>query len=249
MTKKLKIDSHQIHIDDDVETLIANLTLLIHDAAKAKQALGQHYYISLGGGTTPKRLYQALASDQRFSTDLWQSFEIYLGDERYVPHTSADSNYQMIKQAWLDQVPIPASQIHPIPTHCEDVDRCARDYADVVNAIPKLNALPCFDLILLGMGDDGHTASLFPDTPVLEETQKLVAAVYVAKLDSQRITSTYPLINNAKQVLVLVTGQNKAAMLKRVFYEKQAKLPIQRIRNRHGVLWFLDSAAATELVA
>ena len=247
MAKRIKIDSHQVHIEDDANGLIAALTTYIRAAANAQRQQQRHYYLSLAGGTTPKQLYTSLAKDPHFDNELWQYFEIYFGDERYVPHTSVDSNYKMAKQAWLDRVPIPQQQIHPVPTHCTQIAKCVEEYTSVLNAIPKVNGIPCFDLILLGMGDDGHTASLFPDTPILQETQKWLASVYVAKLDSQRISFTYPLINNAKEIIVLVTGANKAAMLKRVFYEPAANLPIQHIKPRNGVTWFVDAAAAAEL--
>jgi 6-phosphogluconolactonase len=154
----------------------------------------------------------------------------------------------MAKLAWLDRVSIPPQQIHPMPTHCVNIEKCVEEYTLVLNTMPKQNGIPCFDLILLGMGDDGHTASLFPDTPVLQETQKWLASVHVAKLDSRRITFTYPLINNALEIIVLVTGANKAEMLKRVLHEPAANLPIQHVRNRAGVHWFVDAAAAAGLV-
>ena len=248
MAKRIKIDAHQLHVEDDVGQLIAELTTHIRAAANAQRQHQRHYYLSLAGGSTPKRLYTSLAGDPHFDRELWQYFEIYFGDERYVPHTSVDSNYHMAQQAWLVHVPIPKPQIHPIPTHCTNIEKCVQEYSAVLNAMPKHNRIPCFDLVLLGMGDDGHTASLFPDTPVLQETQKWVASVYVTKLESQRISLTYPLINNAKEIVVLVTGANKAAMLKRVFHDPDANLPIQRIKPQSGIHWFVDAAAAAELV-
>ena len=247
MTKQLTIGSHQVHVAEDADSLIAALTTHIYSAATMQHQHQRHYYLSLAGGSTPKRLYASLAGDARFDQAVWQSFEIYFGDERYVPHTSSESNYRMAKQAWLDHVPIPTPQIHPVPTHCAQIESCVQAYTAILDAMPKHNGIPCFDLILLGMGDDGHTASLFPGTPALEETRQWLASVYVAKLDSQRITFTYPLINNAKEIIVLVTGANKAAMLKRVLQDPGARLPIQAVKPAAGVHWFVDAAAAAEL--
>ena len=246
--KQLKINSNQVFIFETAQQLVRDLAIKLHDYAAEKAQQHRQFYLSLAGGTTPKQLYTCLATDASFDRQLWQHFEIFFGDERYVPHTSADSNYKMAKEAWLDHVSIPAQQIHPIPTHCQKSEDCALAYAQAMNFLPMVNGLPCFDVILLGMGDDGHTASLFPNTPVLQQTQKWVDSVYVAKHDSQRITFTYPLINNAQQIFVLVTGESKAAMLKRVFYEPKANLPIQQIENRAGLTWFLDAAAAAELI-
>jgi len=247
MAKRFKIATHHVHIEDDVEHLVAELTTHIRAAANARRQQQRHYYLSLAGGTTPKRLYTSLAADPHFDVELWRCFEIYFGDERYVPHSSTDSNYHMAKLAWLDLVSIPPQQIHPVPTHCVNIEKCVEEYNSQLNSMPKQNGIPCFDLVLLGMGDDGHTASLFPGTPVLEETRKWLASVNVTKLDSRRVTFTYPLINNAQEIIVLVTGANKAGMLKRVLHEPAANLPIQNIRNRAGVHWYVDAAAAAEL--
>ncbi len=247
MEATLTLNSNRVFIHDDVDALIVHLASVIQAAAVDCQAAGRHYYLSLAGGSTPKRLYASLARDDRFDSALWSAFEIYFGDERYVPHDSEDSNYRMVKQAWLDHVPIPAAQVHPVPTQCSDIQDCARNYADQLATLPQQNGVPCFDLALLGMGDDGHTASLFPGTPVLNETSRFAAEVFVSKLDSYRITLTYPVLNNARRVVAMVTGQAKARMLKQVLTGPDKEYPIQRISNPHGVDWFVDRAAAEAL--
>jgi len=245
--RQIRIKQHRLTIYADSQHLITALAGQIHGMVTQQRAQQQRFFMSLAGGTTPKALYTHLAKDRSFTASDWQQFEIFFGDERYVPHDSADSNFNMAREAWLNYVPIPKSQVHPIPTDCADADSCASQYAITLASVPKRNDIPRFDLILLGMGDDGHTASLFPDTPVLQEQQKWVAGVYVAKFNSQRITLTYPVLNNASKVIVLVTGESKAVTIKRVMHDAAAHFPIQQLNNPEGVDWYLDEAAAAEL--
>ena len=247
MNRQLQIQQHRLKIFTDDNELIDNLRTHLFEAALAYQKAGRHYYLSLGGGTTPKKLYASIAVDKRFA-DLWPAFEIFFGDERYVPHDSEDSNYRMARQSWLDQVSIPPDQIHPVPTDCDAIDDCAARYAQALDSLPKQNALPCFDTILLGMGDDGHTASLFPGTAALQETDKLICSVFVEKLNSYRITSTYPLLNNARELIVVVTGSAKSAMLDQIFNQSVAPVPIQCIDNPRGLTWYLDTAAVSGVI-
>ncbi len=246
--RQIQIDQHRITVFTDDQALIEALATQIHTSLDEKIRLKQRYYLSLAGGTTPRHLYRYLAQDVRFTQQHWQQLEIFFGDERYVPHDSAESNFKMAKEAWLDHVTIPKTQIHPIPTHYQESNECAAEYARSLTTLPMTNGVPCFDLILLGMGDDGHTASLFPGTPVLDETKKWVASVHVARLNSVRITLTYPILNHARKIIVLVTGAGKAETLKRVMHEPSAQFPIQKIQNTNGVDWYLDAAAAAELV-
>src|SRR5690606_983517 len=174
----------------------------------------------------------------------------FWGDERTVPPDHPDSNYRMAKEALLDFVALPASNVHRISGELEPA-RAAAEYEQTLRSFfAKRAGKTRFDLILLGMGDDGHTASLFPDTEALNETERLVVANHVPKLDTWRITLTAPIINDAAHVAFLVAGAGKAAVLKRVLQgpRQPHKLPSQLIQPVDGELvWLLDKAAASEL--
>jgi len=245
--RQLKIDQHRISIFDSSVSLVRALTSEILVDLEHCLHEKRHYYLSLAGGSTPKQLYSHLAKEENITAQHWQQLEVYFGDERYVPHEHAESNYKMAREAMLDHVSIPSRQIHPIPTDCGMVDDCVERYSASLCNVPMRNGFPNFDLMLLGMGEDGHTASLFPGTPVLTEQTRWIAAVDVAKFNSQRITLTYPVINHAKRIVVMVTGQGKAATIHRVMRDPDAHLPIQDIHIAGGIDWYLDAAAAAEL--
>lgn len=245
--RHMTIGKHRIHVFADTQSLVDTLTTELHQLLSISITRQQRFYLSLAGGTTPKQLYRTLAHDTRFTAQHWQQLEVCFGDERYVSHDDPQSNYKMVTEAWFDYVLIPKNQIHPIPTDCKNVEDCAILYAQQLTNIPQQHGLPCFDLMLLGIGEDGHTASLFPDTPVLNEQTKWAASVYVAKYSSQRITLTYPVINHAKKVAVIATGEGKSVILKQIMRQPEANLPVQKIRNAHGIDWYLDVAAAAEL--
>ena len=195
------------------------------DVQKLSAAVAQHcvHYISatitqhgkchvaLAGGATPKALYALLANPELARQIEWDKVHVYFGDERYVPHDSPASNYCMARTVLLDKVPLPGSNIHPVPTRAADAQRDAQAYAALLeNNLPLANRVPVFDLILLGMGEDGHTASLFPGTSILHETQQPAAAVYVDKLASWRISLTYPVLNAARCVICLLYTSDAA---------------------------------------
>lgn len=203
-------------------------------------------HIALAGGSTPEMFYQLLAGSKYREQIAWPQLHFYFGDERYVPADDAQSNYRMANAAMFQQVPLPAENIHAIPTQAGDPDTDALAYAETLrNCLAEENAIPVFDLILLGMGDDGHTASLFPGTTILQETQKLAAAVYVEKFQSWRISLTYPVLNQARHVYILVTGSGKTDCLKLIFStQPHEPMPIERLQVRGECVWFLDKAAA-----
>ena len=203
------------------------------------------FTIALAGGSTPKPLYEAL-SNQSLP---WSKIHIFWGDERYVPATHEDSNQLMTRQAWLDKVDIPDRNIHPVNTTSQDPERDAREYEARLQEVfqTKQGEFPAFDLILLGMGDDGHTASLFPQTEALEVRDRLIT---VGNKDGQpRITFTVPLINQASCVIFLVAGANKRPALKEVFAEQgdEIQYPSRLIQPQGELIWLLDRAAAAEL--
>ncbi|MBW4550254.1 MAG: 6-phosphogluconolactonase [Aphanocapsa sp. GSE-SYN-MK-11-07L] len=201
--------------------------------------------LALAGGSTPKPLYEALARQQLS----WDKLQIFWGDERYVPADHPDSNEGMARGAWLDQVPIPAANIHPVPTHYADPAEAAQAYDQALRSVlgSAPGKFPALDLILLGMGPDGHTASLFPHTDALQVCDRLVT---VGNKDGQpRISFTVPLINQARHVLFMVTGANKQTALEHIFAEAANPLdyPARFIQPEGELIWLLDTAAAATL--
>ncbi len=224
-------------IDAALALLVERILTAVHDR--------QSCSIALSGGSTPQPLYAALAA-----ADLpWSQIHIFWGDERYVPATHPDSNYGMTKQVWLDLVPIPAANIHSIPTELPDPQLAAAEYDRQIAAHFQLEAgvMPVFDIILLGMGDDGHTASLFPHTAALAVVDRLVT---VGDKDGQpRITFTFPLINQARSVIFLISGTSKQAALTAIFAPvgDAAAYPSRGVRPHGELLWLLDAAAGGKL--
>jgi len=207
------------------------------------------FHIALAGGGTPKRLYQLISSDMFRDKFPWEKIHVYFGDERCVPVNHEDSNFRMANEALLSKVPIPAENIHPVYIDVDNIAASAERYNDeLIASLPSDNETPKFDLILLGLGDDGHTASLFPGTPILQQMQKYVDAVYVEKFNSWRISMTYPVINAAANIYLLTTGDKKARIVKTIMFDEPPAepYPIQRIQGRGNMYWYLDNAAAAQ---
>lgn len=206
--------------------------------------------IALAGGSTPRLLYRKLASQGEIA---WGKCQLFLGDERLVPADDDRSNQAMVQAELLDQVPEAAASFHPIPVELDDSESVACQYERAVLDTVRRDAtgMPRFDLILLGMGSDAHTASLFPGKPALDERSSLVVTSPPGVLPPpvDRITFTLPMINAARNVLFLVAGPDKTEAYARVTYEltrpaEQASAPAARVRAEDGlVLWLLDSAA------
>lgn len=199
--------------------------------------------IALSGGSTPKPLYEALSRQQL----PWDKIHIFWGDERYVPPDDPQSNQLMARTAWLDRVAIPASNIHPMPTDEADPAVAASKHEQELQEFFQVPAgeFPVFDIILLGIGDDGHTASLFPHTEALKVSDHLVT---VGNKDGQpRITFTYPLINQARYVMFVVAGASKQAALAQIFAtDGDASIYPSRLIQPQGELWWLLDRAAGE---
>jgi len=204
------------------------------------------FSVSLSGGSTPKRLYQLLATPA-FSRNIdWKKVLLLWGDERFVPHTHEDSNYRMVKEALLDHVKIPRKNVLAMPVKAEAKD-CAIQYEKILEG--ALGKKMQIDLTLLGMGDDGHTSSLFPGTDVLTETKRYIKEVWVESKQTYRLSSTYRLINNSKEIMFLVAGAAKAPVIKHIF-SKNAKIkyPVQNVSLKKGdIIWMLDEAAVGSL--
>jgi 6-phosphogluconolactonase len=198
------------------------------------------FTVALSGGSTPRQLFELLSSPSYRAQVAWPQIHLFWGDERCVPSDHADSNYRMTREALLDHIDIPPQNVHRIQGESTP-QHAAEQYQAELERV--LGADPRFDLVLLGMGSDGHTASLFPGSPALEERERTAIAVYAAHLDSWRVTLTLPILNHARHVLLLVSGSSKAPALSRI--RAGEPLPAGRVRPSQGTLtWLLDRDAA-----
>ena len=218
-------------------------------AADAVRERGS-FSVALAGGSTPKSLYAMLATDPQLRAQLpWDKLYFFFSDERHVPPDHPDSNFHMVQEAMLSKVTLAPQQVARIRSEYPDAQQAAREYEQTLRDFFCLAAgqLPRFDLVLLGMGQDGHTASLFPGTSALGEGKRLVVSNWVEKLGTDRITMTVPVLNNAAGVLFLVQGEEKASALKAVLDgpRNPGQLPAQLIQPANGqLLWLVDKAAA-----
>jgi 6-phosphogluconolactonase len=209
------------------------------------------FTVALSGGSTPRALYRLLAAETGgFRTRMpWRQTHFFWGDERHVPPDHPDSNYRLAAEAMLSRVPVPPGNLHRIPAETPNAAEAAEAYARTLrqffDAAP--GRFPRFDLILLGLGTNGHTASLFPGTDAVREQERLVAAPWVEKLASHRITLTPPVLNSAASVIFLVSGKEKAETLRAILEgpHEPDRLPAQLVRPADGrLLWIVDRAAA-----
>jgi 6-phosphogluconolactonase len=245
--------NHKVQVAADIDAIsrAAAETIVKH----ISESLQTHdlYTIALSGGSTPRRLYELLANDAALQQQIpWDRIHVFWGDERHVPPHHPDSNYRMADHALLSKVPIPSTNIHRIRAEDADADRAAADYEREIRRVFKIDSghMPRFNCVLLGMGPDGHTASLFPGTHALEETKRLVVANWIEKFQSSRITLTPSAINNADRIIFLVSGEEKADTLKAVLEDdiESNRYPVQRIQPSDGkLIWFLDQSAAGRL--
>ncbi|HEY7339541.1 MAG TPA: 6-phosphogluconolactonase [Ktedonobacterales bacterium] len=240
-----------VGIYDDLDAVAhaaADLLVQLQSADRAQE----HFNIALSGGSTPRALHHVLVAPPYRERVDWESMQYFWGDERFVPPDDPESNYRMARETLLTEAPVTVDQVHRVPTERGDPTMVAELYeADIrreMNVLP--GQLPRFDLILLGMGPDGHCASLFPHTEALQVRDRLVTANFVPKLNVNRITFTAPAINNAAAVVFLVAGADKADALAAVLegtYDPET-YPSQLIAPEHGALhWLVDRAAAAKL--
>ena len=224
----------------------------------ARESIAQRgvFTLALSGGSTPKKLYALLANDPAFREFPWDKTQLFFGDERHVPPDHQDSNFLMTKNTLLTSKHVPESHLHRVHAELPEASESASDYEVELRAFFSedkcLQGFPRFDAVLLGMGPDGHTASLFPGSKGLEETKRWVISNWVEKFKTDRITFTFPALNAARNVLLLVAGADKTEMLHEVLVSKrsQAAYPVQRIVPVDGAkIWLLDEAAAAKLPA
>jgi 6-phosphogluconolactonase len=219
----------------------------------ARAAIGAQgrFTVALSGGSTPKSLYSLLAS--KYADFAWNRVFLFFGDERHVPPNDPESNYRMVNEALLSKISTPAENVFRIPAENPDAAAAAADYETKLRRFFELKAgeFPRFDLILLGLGPEGHTASLFPDSLALDEQSHLVVANWVAKFNTNRITLTFPVLNRAAEVMFLASGADKADMVHQILEARNTPpLPAQRVQPADGnLLWMLDEAAAAKLTS
>jgi 6-phosphogluconolactonase len=228
---------------EDAEALAAAVADLFVGLASAGPTTP--FTVALAGGSTPKRLYELLAAPPRRERVRWDAVEFFFGDERAVPPEHPDSNYGMARRALLANVP---SRAHRMAAEKDDADGYARLLGERI--AKRRNGAPVLDLVLLGMGDDGHTASLFPGTAALSERARWVVMNDVPQLHTRRMTLTYPVLNAAERVWMLIAGAGKRPMVAEclaaaVRPSDPPARPILGVRPTHGeLIWFLDTAAA-----
>lgn len=234
--------SGQLHIAQDGHALAGLAAEWFIDTVTS---LRGDVRVSLAGGSTPKELYRLLGGEALRGRVPWERLELFWGDERFVSHESSDSNYRMVRDTLIVSVPLQPRRVHSIPTDTTPADCAQRYEADLKRRYggPALDpSRPLFDIMLLGLGSDGHTCSLLPGQPVLEERDHWVAPVMSGR-NEPRITLTYPAVESSRFLAFLVTGSEKAATVKAV-RDGDRTLPAARIRTTGTVVWFLDSAAA-----
>jgi 6-phosphogluconolactonase len=218
-----------------------------HWVARAKEAIAAHgrFAVALSGGSTPRATYALLATPAWAGGVEWARVHVFWGDERCVPPDHPESNYRLAREALLDHVPLPRANVHRIPTEREPA-QAAAEYERTLRRFFGPGSAPRFDLVLLGLGADGHTASLFPGTPAVCEYERWVVAHYVSSLAAWRVTLTPAVLNAADQVTFLVAGAEKAGVLDQVLtgaYQPDV-LPAQVVRPASGsLLWLVDAAA------
>lgn len=205
--------------------------------------------IALAGGTTPRGVYELLGSEAYRNRVGWEKVHLFWGDERCVGPTMPESNYRMANEALIRHITAPSGNVHRIRGEAQPA-AAARDYEMEIRRFFGLteDELPRFTVVLLGLGGDGHTASLFPGSSVLQEQRRIVSEVHVASPAISRVTLTFPAINNAVTVFLLVSGRSKAGILREVFDGTEERFPAQRIDPTSGQLfWLVDRDAASQL--
>ncbi len=239
----------KIEVLSDLEALSLRAASIFASASRNSIAKKKRFAVAISGGSTPRRLYMLLGSEAYRNQVDWQYVHFFWADERCVPKDDEASNFRTAFDALLSKIPLPDKNIHRIKGE-EAPEKAARDYEEEIRRFFGGSEWPGFDLIILGMGEDGHTASLFPGSKSLEETVRLAIPVYLEEPRKNRISLTLPVLNNADQILFLVAGPSKAALLSEVLGERGKKkwFPAELINPAHGnMIWLIDQEAAGKL--
>jgi len=236
--------------------VLSDLEAISHRAASIFVKTGRdaidgnrRFFVAISGGSTPRRLYVLLASEEYSHQIDWERVHFFWVDERCVPKDHEESNFKVSFDSVLSKVSMPVENIHRIMGE-EDPEKAARDYENEIRESFGTGDWPVFDLIILGMGSDGHTASLFPGSKSLEERERLTVPVYLEKPKINRITLTLPVLNHASQILFLVSGRSKATVLSQVLGDghERDRYPAGLINPIHGdIIWLIDQEAADRL--
>lgn len=252
--RTINLSRAQVHVCTDARELSRSVAeRVVQLAQEAIESRGR-FTIAFSGGNTPKPMYELLATPEFSKRIDWSKTYAFWGDERCVPHDSPQSNYRMVNDLLLSKVPIPRENVHPTVGQDEDPSRSAENYERSIRNVFQANGkeIPSFDLNLMGIGDEGHTASIFPDSPVFDVQDRLVTFVHVEKVKMWRITFTLPLLNHARHVVFMVEGKGKQDILPQVLDSANPSrtIPAQFIHPVNGTLeWFVDELAAQKLPA
>jgi 6-phosphogluconolactonase len=229
----------------DLDALsVASAHFFVTECNRCIQENGK-FVVALSGGNTPKKFYELLASPAFTRNIPWRRVFLFWSDERFVPYSDAESNYRMVKESLLQGIDIPAKNIFPVPVSGPP-EKAALQYETRIRNFFKASS-SIFDFLLLGVGGEGHTASLFPGSELLKERRRWVKEVWVPQKQTHRITFTLPIINKARQILFLVSGKEKAAVVSKVLAKKVNRnlLPVQMVKPAKGnTMWMLDEEAA-----
>jgi 6-phosphogluconolactonase len=239
----------EVHVVRDPSALFQAAASEFADQLRNAIRRRNRFTVALSGGSTPKALYSLLATNSSLP---WGEVFFFFGDERHVPPDDPDSNYGMARESLLAKIPVPPANVFRVPAENPDASQAAASYEQALRDFFKTpsGGFPVIDLVLLGMGPDGHTASLFPGSQALGEKSRWVVSNWVEKFKTHRITLTLPLLNNANTVMFLVSGKDKATVLKEVLEGTQpgSEFPSKLIRPEHGrLIWMIDQAAAADL--
>lgn len=240
----------ELRVCGDAEQFASAAAELFVSVAAESIKNRERFRVALSGGSTPKRVYELLATDAFSHRINWEAVDLFWGDERYVPADDRDSNYRMTAEVLLRNISVPRTNIHRVPTEVSPPQAAASAYEeDIRRSFGDTVSIPQFDLIYLGLGTNGHTASLFPHSPALREKSRLVLADFVAEVKTWRISMSAPLLNRGRTVAFLVEGQSKSQVLCDVLLGPRdpERLPAQLINPEGNLFWLVDASAAALL--
>ncbi|HEY9793456.1 MAG TPA: 6-phosphogluconolactonase [Candidatus Obscuribacterales bacterium] len=249
--ESIKTNHGLVHVcSDKTELGKASADEFVKAAEKAIKSHGR-FTVGLSGGHTPPLLYDQLTSAQYKTKVEWQKVHFFMSDERCVPVDSKESNWGTAERLLFSKLNIPAENLHPMHGQEENPTKCAEEYEAAIKAFfeVKEGEIPRFDLIQMGMGPDGHTASLFPGTKALKEQSQLVVENFVDKMETHRITFTYPLLNHASEIMFMVEGGEKSHVFAEAVQKEDRRYPVQGIAPTDGaVVWYVDKDTARDLL-
>jgi 6-phosphogluconolactonase len=241
----------KIEVLSDLEALSHRAASIFLDASKNSIKTQKRFAVALSGGLTPRRMYTLLGSKSYHDKIEWRHVHLFWADERCVPKENEESNFRLAYESFLSKISVPASNIHRVKGE-EDPEKAGKDYENDMRKFFGISGIPVFDLTILGMGEDGHTASLFPDSKALEEKIRLALPVYMKRPKCDRVTLMLPILNNSAQILFLVSGPSKANIVNEILGKegKKERYPAGLINpSRGNIIWLIDRQAAANLTS